>query len=212
MKVVLVGASGTLGKPIEALLREHGHEVIPATRHTQPGLNIDDPASIRAFFKSAGEVDAVVSAAGNAPMGALPTLTDEQLLTGINSKLLGQVNLVREGLASVRPGGVFVLTGGTLAYEPWPNTSPIALVNAGLEGFVRGAAVDMPDRRRILVVHPPFVRETVEQMGMDGAPYPPAAEVARVYLQALTGENTGEALFVEGYRPAQGAAASRPTR
>jgi NAD(P)-dependent dehydrogenase (short-subunit alcohol dehydrogenase family) len=115
--------------------------------------------------------------------------------------LLGQVNLVRQGLSKVRPGGVFILTGGTLAYDPWPKTSVIAMVNAGLEGFVRGAALDLQDARRIVIVHPPPVREWATQMGMDGAPWPSAATVAETYLMALESKITGQPVFVEGYRP-----------
>ena len=109
---------------------------------------------------------------------------------------------MRKGLSNLRPGGVFVLTGGMMAYSPWPQTSAISMVNAGLEGFVRGAALDLQDDRRIVIVHPPLVRESAVQMGMDGAPYPLAEKVAEAYLTAVEGKDTGQPLFVEGYGPA----------
>jgi NAD(P)-dependent dehydrogenase (short-subunit alcohol dehydrogenase family) len=201
MKVVIIGATGTLGKAIATLLSDKGHEIVRASRSTQPGLDLDDPASIGSFYETIGEVDAVVCAAGNASFGSLSELSDEQLHLGIDSKLLGQVNLVRKGLFKLRPGGVFVLTGGMLAYNPWPSTSEIAMVNAGLEGFVRGAALDLQDDRRIVIVHPPLIRESASQMGMEEAPWPSAATVAEAYLMALEGEITGQPVFVEGYDP-----------
>jgi hypothetical protein len=114
---------------------------------------------------------------------------------------MGQVNLVRHGLANLRPDGVFILTGGMSAYTAMPNVSVGAMVNTGLEGFVRHAALDLRDGRRIVIVHPPPVREAVIQMGMDGARFPNAATVAKTFLSALESKITGQPIFVEGYRP-----------
>jgi NAD(P)-dependent dehydrogenase (short-subunit alcohol dehydrogenase family) len=202
MKAVVVGATGLIGKAVANLLSDKGYELVRVSRNTRPGLNIEDPASIDAFYKTLGQVDAVICAAGSAGFGPLPKLSDQQFQLGITSKLLGQANLVRKGLSNLRPGGVFVLTGGMLAYSPSPQTSAIALVNAGLEGFVRGAALDLPDARRIVIVHPPFVRDTAVQMGMDGASWPSAETVAQAYLKAVEGKATGQPVFVEGYGPA----------
>ena len=201
MKVIIIGATGTIGKAIATLLSNKGHEIVRVSRRTQPSLDLDDPASIDTFYETIGEVDAVVCAAGNANSGSLSELSDEQFQLGIDSKLLGQVNLVRKGLSNVRPGGTFVLTGGMLARNPWPQTSALAMVNAGLEGFTRAAALDLQDNRRIVIVHPPLVRETASQMGMGEAPWPSAATVAETYLMTLEGEITGQPVFVEGYNP-----------
>ena len=120
MKVVVIGATGTIGKAVTTLLTDKGHEVVQATRHTQPGLNIDDPASIEAFYKTLGEVDAIIKAAGRLVVGFSPLaeVPDEEFEFGIKDRLLGQVNLVRKGLSNVRPGGVFILIRGTFAFDP----------------------------------------------------------------------------------------------
>lgn len=203
MKVVVVGATGIIGKAVADLLSEKGHEVVRVSRHSQPGVDITDPASIGAFYKATGEVDAVISAsAGTSSFATVTELTDEGIDQDLKSKLEGQVNLVRQGLSKVRPGGVFILTGGMFAYDPWPKSSVIAMVNLGLEGFARGATVDLQDSPRIVVIHPPAVRESVIQMGMDGTPFPVAATVAESYLKALESNISGQAVFVEGYGPA----------
>jgi hypothetical protein len=67
---------------------------------------------------------------------------------------------------------------------------------------VRGAALDLQDAQRIVIVHPPLVRERAIQMGMDGSPFPSAATVAEAYRMALESNITGQPVFVEGYRPA----------
>ena len=89
---------------------------------------------------------------------------------------MGQVNLVRKGLNNLRPGGVFVITGGILAYSPIPQTSLISMVNIGLEGFARAVALELTEGRRIVVVHPSWVAETAAKIGMDPAPWPDAAK------------------------------------
>jgi NAD(P)-dependent dehydrogenase (short-subunit alcohol dehydrogenase family) len=201
VQTVIIGATGSIGMAIANLLIDTGHDVVRVSRTTQPSLNLDEPTSIDMFYQTIGEVDAIICAAGNASFGPLSTLSDEQIRLGIDSKLLGQVNLVRKGLAAVRPGGVFILTGGMLGYNPWPSTSNIAMVNLGLEGFVRGAALDLQDARRIVIIHPPLINATAVQMGMDATPFPSAATVAETYLMALEGNMTGQPVFVEGYYP-----------
>ena len=65
---------------------------------------------------------------------------------------MGQVNLVRLGLDHVRDGGVFVLTSGVLGRAPTPGSGAISVVNAGLEGFARAAALEAPRGIRVNVV------------------------------------------------------------
>jgi hypothetical protein len=164
---------------------------------------LDDPASIEAFYKTVGEVDAVICTApqGGGGFGPLTGLSDEVIDSYTRSKLLGQVNLVRKGLSNIRPGGVFILTGGLSGFLPMPNISVSAMLNIGLDKFVSRAAPELQDGRRIVIVHPPAVREYVVQRGMDGAPFPPVATVATTYLKALEDTNTGQPVFVEGYHP-----------
>jgi NAD(P)-dependent dehydrogenase (short-subunit alcohol dehydrogenase family) len=202
MKVVVIGATGTIGKAVATLLNDKGHEIVRVSRHSQPGVDINDPGSIAAFYKAIGQVDAIINAsAGTTSFGTISELTDESIDRDLQSKLLGQINLVRQGISKVRPGGVFILTGGIFAYNPWPKSSVIAMVNAGLEGFVRGAALDLQGTHRIVVVHPPAIREWAIQMGMDGSPWPVAATVAEAYLKGLESNITGQPVFVEGYGP-----------
>lgn len=201
MKVVVVGSSGTIGKAVTQLLKDKGHEVVEVSRSTKPGINIMDSSSIENFYSSLGEVDAIICAAGDAAAAPLDKLTSEQIQLSINSKLLGQVNMVRKGLSNVRPNGVFVITGGMLAYTPWPQTSIVTTVNAGLEGFAKAAALDLTDGRRIVIVHPPWIAETAAKLGMDATPWPNAAKAAEAYLEALEGNMNGKPVFVEGYKP-----------
>ncbi|MCW3115520.1 MAG: dehydrogenase, short-chain alcohol dehydrogenase like protein [Segetibacter sp.] len=202
MKAVVIGSSGTIGKAISQLLKDKGHEVIEVSRSTKPGIDIQNPSSIDSFYAGLGQVDAIICAAGDAAFVSLDKLTDEQIQLSLTSKLLGQVNVVRKGLANLRPNGAFVITGGILAYTPWPQTSMIAMVNLGLEGFAKAAALDMTEGRRVVIVHPPWVAETAAKLGMDASPWPSAAKTAEAYLSAIEGNKNGAAVFVEGHSPA----------
>jgi NAD(P)-dependent dehydrogenase (short-subunit alcohol dehydrogenase family) len=69
-----------------------------------------------------------------------------------------------------------------------------AMVNAGLEAFVRSGARDLRRGLRMNAVSPGWVAETVAELGMDAAQGTPAAEVARGYVAAVEGTMTGEIL------------------
>ena len=201
MKALVIGSSGTIGNAVTRLLQEKGYEIIPASRSTEPSMNIEDPSSIDQFFATIDEVDAIVAMAGVVAGGAIDKLTDEQVEVSMKSKLAGQINIVRKGLIKLRPGGVFVITGGMLAFMSWPETSMYTMVNAGLDEFAKGAALDLTEGRRIVIVHPPYAAETAAKLGMDTSPYPSADETAIVYLEAIEGNKNGEPVFVKGYEP-----------
>ena len=141
-----------------------------------------------------GAFDALVVAAGQAKFGELDGLSDQDFQFSLSNKLMGQVNLVRAGLAHVNEGGSFTLTSGVLNREPVPGSAALALVNGALEGFASAAALDLPRDARINVISPPWVSETLEAMGRDGAAGLPAAQVARAYVESVEGYRTGETL------------------
>ncbi|MGO9443212.1 MAG: short chain dehydrogenase [Thiobacillaceae bacterium] len=191
MRILVVGASGTIGRAVVAAL-EPGHEVVPASRHsTSVTLDMTDPASIAAMYEQVGIVDAVVSAAGDARFAPLAQLSDEDFRFSVANKLLGQVNLVRMAFDHVRDAGSITVTSGILARVPMVGSAAISLVNAALEGFVRAAALEAPRAIRVNAVSPPWVSETLEKLGMDPASGLPAATVAQAYLESVTGAQTG---------------------
>jgi NAD(P)-dependent dehydrogenase (short-subunit alcohol dehydrogenase family) len=194
MRILVIGATGTIGRAVVADL-EQRHEVLSVSRNSKPlAVDMAQPASIRALYQAAGPLDAVVSAAGQAKFVPLANLSDDDFAFSLANKLMGQVNLVRYGFEHVRDRGVFVLTSGVLAQSPMPGSGAISLVNAGLEGFARAAALEAPRGIRVNVVSPPWVRETLVAMGMDPAPGLPATAVARTYVQAVEGTENGAVL------------------
>jgi NAD(P)-dependent dehydrogenase (short-subunit alcohol dehydrogenase family) len=194
MRVALIGATGTIGQAVAEALAG-GHDVVKVGyTHGDYHVDLSAPDSIRLLFHEMGKVDAVVSAAGNARFKPLAELGDDDFRFSLENKLMGQVNLLRIGMAHVRDGGSFTLTSGVLSTQPMPGSAAISLVNAGLEGFARAAALEAPRGIRVNVVSPPWVSETLKAMGRDPADGTPAADVARAYVESVAGKRTGEVL------------------
>ncbi len=193
MKIIVVGATGTIGsKVVEAL--SNRHQVTGVARGTEVKVNLEDLATIRALFKHIPEVDAVISCAGGAVFKRFAELTDADYEVGLRSKLMGQVSLARVAKDYLRDGGSITLTTGVLAMHPMAGSASISMVNAGLEGFVRAAALELPRKLRINAVSPPWVKETLIKLGMDSTRGLPSAEVAKAYIAAVEGHHQGRIL------------------
>jgi NAD(P)-dependent dehydrogenase (short-subunit alcohol dehydrogenase family) len=194
VKILVIGATGTIGSAIADGLAAR-HEVVRVSRRGPVRVDMADATSIAALFAQVGVVDAVVCCAASGGLTPLDTPSDTDFWSGLQGKLVGQVNLVRRALAHVRDGGSVTLTSGRFA-EPIPGSSLGYLVNAGLEAFVHAAATEMPRGVRLNTVSPGWVRETLLSLGMDPAPGTPVAEVARVYIEAVEGAAHGRTLTV----------------
>jgi len=199
MRVVVVGASGTIGAAIVAAL-EGRHEIVKvAHSRAEHRVEIASADSIRKLYEGIGSFDAVACAAGLATFKPLADLTEEDYRLGLDSKLMGQINLVRLGLPHARDGGSFTLISGTLAVEPAPGSAAITPPNVAVEAFARAAALEMPRKIRINAVRPPWVSETLAAMGRDPSGGMPAARVATAYVAAIEGRMTGKVLDARDY-------------
>jgi len=199
MKILVVGASGTMGKAVVDELKQR-HEVVTASR-TSGDYKVDhgDLQSIRTLFEQVGKVDAVVSTAGNVSFGALLEMTPEQYQVGLSSKLMGQVFLALEAAKHLNPGGSVTLVAGTLSKDPIRFGASASLVNSAIEGFVRAAAIEFPPGTRINVVSPTVLRESMDAYGpyFRGSEGVPAKRVALAFSKSVEGAQTGQVYFVE---------------
>ena len=191
MRILIVGATGTIGRAVATALSTR-HEVVPVSgHHSAITVDLADPISIQAMYQAVGILDAVVSTAGLARFKPLDQLSDDDFQFSLSNKLMGQVNLVRCGFEHVRDRGSFTLTSGVLARLPMPGSAAISLVNSGVEGFARAAALEAPRGIRVNVVSTPWVTETLQSLGMDPSQGLPAASVARYYVESIEGTQTG---------------------
>jgi len=192
-RVLLVGASGTLGRAVHKELSPR-HDVIPASRRDRHKVDITDPASIRRLFGQIGTVDAIVCAAGHVHFGPLAEMNAERYAIGLEDKLMGQVNLALIGCDHLADGGSITLIAGILAEQPIRSGSSASMVNGALESFVRAAAIELPRGIRINAVSPNVFAESMPGY----APYfrgfeaIPVARAALAFSRSIEGAQTGQ--------------------
>ncbi len=199
MRIVIIGSTGTIGRAVVDALSGNHDIVRVGNRGGDFQVDISSTESIKMLYRNVGSFDALVCAAGQARFGALAKLADEDFSLGLNHKLMGQINLVRLGLEHINDNGSFTLTSGLLAREPMPGSAAISPVNAGLNGFARAAALEMPRGIRINVVSPIWVKETMEKLGMDTAGGMSAEDTARAYVESVEGSRNAEVLDVRDF-------------
>ena len=194
MRVLVVGASGTIGRAIVAEL-EQRHEVIAAGRSSgDVRTDITDSEAIRAMFESVGSVDALVSATGKVKFALFEDMGTDDYELGLKDKLMGQVDLVLIGRDYLSDGGSFTLTTGVLDRDPIRQGTSASMVNGAINAFVAAAAIEMPRGQRINVVSPGVIEEAMEDYGpyFRGFEPVPAARAALAYAKSVEGAQTGQ--------------------
>ena len=127
-------------------------------------------------------------------------MTASQFNLGLQDKLLGQIRLALVGQHFLRDGGSITLVSGIVAQEPIAQGVNATTVNAGLEGFVRATACELPRGIRINLISPTVLSESLAAYGdfFPGFPSVPAAAVAQAYRRSIEGVQTGR-IYPVGY-------------
>jgi len=200
MKIMIIGASGTVGSAVADVLSRQ-HEVIRVGRtHGDEQVDITSQASVEALFAKTGKVDAIVSATGGVFFGPLASMTDEDFNQGLQDKLLGQIRLALTGQHYLNDAGSITLISGIIAQEPIAQGANAATVNAGLEGFVRTAACELPRGIRINLISPTVLSESAKAYEdfFPGFESVAAATVANAFRRSVEGIQTGR-IYTVGY-------------
>ncbi len=165
MKIIVIGASGTIGRAVSEELSQR-HDVIRVGR-TRGDYQVDitSQESVEALFAQTGEVDAIVSTTGNLHFGPLSTMTDSQFNLGLQDKLLGQIRPALVGQHFLRDGGRLPRSAVLSRRNPLLRGVNATTVNAGLEGFVRAAACELPRGIRINLISPTVLSESLAAYG-----------------------------------------------
>lgn len=199
MKILLVGASGTIGQAVVQNL-EPRHNIISAGReHGDYRVDLSRPQTVISLLEQVGSVDAIICTAGNLHFGPLAEMTAAQFNLGLQDKLLGQVQLALAGQHFLTEGGSITLTSGILSQEPIRNGANATAVNAALEGFVTAAAIELPRGIRINVVSPTLLTESIPTYGpfFPGFETVPAQRVGLAYQRSVEGGQTGRIYRVQ---------------
>ncbi len=194
MRIIVVGGTGTIGKAVVAELSLRHEVVIAGHTHGEKKIDITSKQSINDFYQAVGKFDALIATTGTVIFANLINMDADKYLVGLNSKLMGQVNLVLLGLNYIHDNGSFTLTSGILSHDPIVTGSSASMVNGALESFVKAAAIELPRSIRINCVSPTVITESLPNY----APYfrgfrsVSAATAAKAYSKSVEGRQTGQ--------------------
>lgn len=194
MKILVIGGNGTIGNKVSNHFSKK-HQVVIAGRNSEDvNVDITDSSSIKSMFEAVGNVDAVVSIAGEAKWARFDEMAEQDFYVGIKSKLMGQVNLVRIGKDYINAGGSFTLTTGILADDPVVLTTSAAMVNGGIHSFVKAVALELQNGIRINVVSSGVVEDAAEKYEsyFPGHNPIPMKKVINGYVKSVEGRINGE--------------------
>ncbi len=195
MKIIIVGATGTIGKHVVKALEQKGeHQIVKVgSKSGDVQVNMSDPESIKSMYATIGSFDALVCTAGEGHFGPFAKMTDADFRISINSKLMGQVNLVLIGQHYINLKGSFTLTSGTLADDPVLYGASVSSINAAIDGFVHGAAIELENGVRINSIAPGVVEDSPGYFPFFPGHIPVSMhKVAQAYVKSVLGSGTGK--------------------
>lgn len=193
MKIVVVGASGTMGTYLSKAF-EKEHEVVRVDRSSSDiHVDITSPESIEMMYKDIGQFDALICTAGPTYVGPWKNLNEETFRVGVEGKMMGQINLVLIGQHYINPKGSFTLITGALTYDPQKNFANASAANAAVEGFVRGAAIELGNGIRINAVSPTVIEASPQYFPFFPGEIPVTMKQLEFgFRKSLFGANTGQ--------------------
>ncbi len=195
MRILVVGASGTIGRPLCEVLAQRRHEIVAASR-TGRDVSVDlrSVDSIEAMYRNAGQIDGCICVAESGALDNFEELTEAALLENMRGKFFGQANLVLIGQRYLSDGGSFTLSSGIFADEAWPGVTGGGVISGALHSFVLSAAIELKRNLRINAVSPTMVANSLADFGYLFPGMKPVAmdELIGAYVMSVEGGETGE--------------------
>lgn len=146
-RAVFIGGSSGIGLAAARLAREHGWDVVVASRAParanveaeKIALDVTDPQAVRAVFTRLGPVDHLVSSTVARAGGPVKELDLDAARHAFEVKLWGPLRAIQA--AEVRES--IVLVSGVAAATPMRGGAATAAVNGAVEALVRTLAVEL---------------------------------------------------------------------
>lgn len=195
MKIIIVGASGTMGKHLSGAFGKEHQVITAATKGCDLQVDISSTESIENMYKQAGAFDALISTAGPTFVGPWKKLTDKEFRQGVEGKMMGQINLVLIGQHYINPKGSFTLITGALSHDPQKNFANASAANGAVEGFVRAAAIELENGIRINAVSPTVIENSPQYFPFFPGDIPVTMQQLEYgFRKSVFGANTGQVI------------------
>ena len=195
MKILIVGASGKIGREIDKALSAGFEIVRVGATSGDYQCDFTSNESVIDMFEAVGIYDHLIAVVGaDSQFKKFEELNDDDYRYGFERKFLGQVRLTTHGQVNIRDKGSITLTSGFL--KDYPNRFSIATgpLNSAVDTYVKNTAPLMLRGVRINVVSPAPIVEP----GREGEGLVTAAQCADYYVDAVSGDMTGKVLRAWG--------------
>ncbi len=164
--VVLIGGSAGIGLETARRARAEGADVVLSGRDAQhlerAALDVDarstaafdayDAASLKRFFEQLpGPIDHVLVTAGGPHYTPLLQMTPDQLRTALGDHAVLALEVARNAVGKMRPGGTLLLMGGTGGRRIRRDLGIIAAATAVLPAFTASLALELAPIRVNLI-------------------------------------------------------------
>ncbi|MBO0770286.1 MAG: SDR family oxidoreductase [Actinobacteria bacterium] len=157
--VVVIGGSSGMGLAVARRCLASGSPVVIAGRSQQRldaagaelgcpdrltaiQADIGDRAQVARLFERTGRLRHLVVTAADLPYGPATTLTEEDMMRAVRSKLLGPFFAAQQAAGRISAGSITFISG-IAAYRPAPGGALAAVVNGALESMVRALALEL---------------------------------------------------------------------
>ncbi|MDO6490869.1 MAG: short chain dehydrogenase [Cellulophaga sp.] len=200
--IILIGANGKMGQAALTGLKKH--KIITAGRSAgnyDYQVDITSETSLRKLYTDVGHFDAVVNTVGVCEYANFTEMTEEQWMSTILSKMMGQINIVRIGQEYIADKGSFTLITGILNVKPIPFAIADATTSGAIDTFVKCVAFEMPRGIRVNSINPTVLEEAWDVYGemMPGFEPVPGRLVGKAFERSVDGFITGQVLYVDAY-------------
>lgn len=198
MKIVVVGATGTIGRHVVEALKNDNQIISVGHQDGDYQIDMTNTKSIQNFFETIGSFDALIVTAGIAYFGPFDEMTEADFRLGIDSKLMGQINLVLIGKNYINPKGSFTLTSGTLSEDPVRFATAISTVNGAINSFVKASSVELENGVRINAVSPGVAEDSPSFHPFFPGKEPVSMKrLSMAYIKSTLGARTGQIFIAE---------------
>jgi NAD(P)-dependent dehydrogenase (short-subunit alcohol dehydrogenase family) len=195
MKIIIVGASGTMGKHLTNAFKKENEVITAASEGCDLQVDITSTESIENMFKQAGAFDALISTAGPTYVGPWKKMDDKEFRKGVDGKMMGQINLVLIGQHYINPKGSFTLITGALTHDPQKNFANASAANGAVEAFVRAAAIELENGIRINAVSPTVIENSPQYFPFFPGDIPVTMQQLEYgFRKSVFGANTGQVI------------------
>lgn len=135
------GANVTIGGRSEEKLKAAAVAIVrPITIKV---MDLGEEASVKLAFEAIGPIDHLISTAASLTFAPVLSVTNEQIQSMLASKFWGPFFAAKYAAPNLAKDGSITFLSGLAAYRPAPGATIVAALNAALEGFAMGLALEL---------------------------------------------------------------------